>query len=154
MSIDRSADYLTGLVSELRKLPDETEWVEFKVNNDNPEMIGESISALGNSAALCGKAHAYVVWGIADKTREVVGTSFRPATTKRGNEELENWLLRLLIPRIDFRFRTVEIEGHAIVVLEIPRAASKPIQFQGQEYVRIGSYCKKLKDLPEKERTL
>lgn len=154
MSVDRTAEYLTGLVAELRKLPEETEWVEFKQDNYNPEAIGEYLSALSNSAALFGKAHAYVIWGIADKTREIMGTSFHPATTKKGNEELENWLLRLLTPRIDFRFQTVKIEDHLIVILEIPRATSKPIQFQGQEYIRIGSYCKKLKDFPEKEREL
>ncbi|MBP7799665.1 MAG: hypothetical protein KA072_13680 [Thermoanaerobaculaceae bacterium] len=47
---------------ELCRLPDETEWVEFKVNDFNPQEIGEYISALANSAALNGKAFAYLVW--------------------------------------------------------------------------------------------
>jgi len=37
MSINRTQEYLAGLVAELRKLPAETEWVEFKENNENPE---------------------------------------------------------------------------------------------------------------------
>lgn len=61
MSIDRIQDYLVGLVAELRKLPTETEWVEFKENNDNPQEVGEYLSALSNTAALCGKTHAYLV---------------------------------------------------------------------------------------------
>jgi ATP-dependent DNA helicase RecG len=32
---------LSALLTELTALPDETEWVEFKHNNDNPEQIGE-----------------------------------------------------------------------------------------------------------------
>lgn len=36
MSGERTTAYLAGLVHELRKLPIETEWVEFKRNNDNP----------------------------------------------------------------------------------------------------------------------
>lgn len=40
------------------------------------------------------------------------------------------------------------------MVLEIPRASSKPVQFQGQEFIRVGSYRKNLKDFPEKEREL
>jgi hypothetical protein len=32
MTTVRTVDYLTSLVNELRKLPKETEWVEFKVN--------------------------------------------------------------------------------------------------------------------------
>lgn len=55
MSIDRSLEYLRSLLKELISLPQETEWVEFKSNNDNPELIGEYISALANAAALYGK---------------------------------------------------------------------------------------------------
>ena len=40
MTTDPSKDYLVGLVRELRTLPQETEWVEFKVNNANPVEIG------------------------------------------------------------------------------------------------------------------
>jgi len=32
--------------------PAESEWLEFKVNNDQPELIGQYISALSNSACL------------------------------------------------------------------------------------------------------
>ncbi len=33
MTTDRPAEYLVSLVRELCKLPQETEWAEFKVNN-------------------------------------------------------------------------------------------------------------------------
>ena len=52
MTSDRSAAYLRGLVRELCKLPHETEWVEFKINNKDPQEVGEYLSALSNSAAL------------------------------------------------------------------------------------------------------
>lgn len=45
----RSADRLVNLVLELCKLPSETEWLEFKVNNSKPDEIGEYISALAAS---------------------------------------------------------------------------------------------------------
>ena len=64
----RSVEYLQSLVRELAKLPDETEWVEFKCNNKQPHMIGEYISALSNSAALCERPKAYLVWGVDDAT--------------------------------------------------------------------------------------
>lgn len=47
---------LDKLVNELRKLPNETQWLEFKHNNYDPVMIGQDISALANSAAMCEKA--------------------------------------------------------------------------------------------------
>lgn len=154
MSTDRSTEYLISLVHELRRLPVETEWVEFKHSNDNPEEIGEYISALANSAALYGKSSAYLVWGIDDSSHDVIGTSFTPATKRVGNEELENWLLRLLEPKIHFRFYSVQVDAKAVVLLEIGRAFRHPVRFQGQEFIRIGSYKKKLKDFAEKEREL
>lgn len=62
-------DYLKNLVRELTKLPYETEWVEFKVNNIEPQMIGEYISELSNSATLFGRTKGYLIWGIEDKKR-------------------------------------------------------------------------------------
>ena len=154
MTGSQHPEYLFGLVRELRKLPHETNWVEFKVNYRNPEAIGEYISALSNAAALCGKSHAYMLWGIEDETHTVVGTEFSPAAAKKGNEPLETWLLRLLQPRIDFRFYEIEDAGRRIALLEIDCATHRPIAFSGAEYIRVGSTKRKLKDFPEKEREL
>ncbi len=154
MTLERPAEYLVSLVRELCKLTGELEWVEFKVNVREPEEVGEYISALANSAALVGKAFAYVVWGISDRDHSVVGTSFDPSVARVGNEALENWLLRLLEPRLNFRFFQVPMDGHSVVVLEIERAFRKPARFRGREYIRVGSYKKKLKDFPERERAL
>ncbi len=154
MTSPRAKGYLAGLVQELRGLPRETPWAEFKVDNSDPQLIGESISALANGAALHGKTRGWMVWGVRDDDHEVVGTAFEPAAARKGNEELENWLLRLLRPRIDFRFHSVEVSGVPVVLLEIERAVRTPVAFSGVEYVRVGSYTKKLKDFPEKERAL
>jgi predicted HTH transcriptional regulator len=62
--------------------------------------------------------------------------------------------LRLLTPRLFFHFYEVDYNGKWVVVLEIPRATGKPTQFSGSEFVRIGSYTKKLKDFPDREREL
>jgi ATP-dependent DNA helicase RecG len=150
----RSPEYLADLLRELRKLPRETEWVEFKHNNEDPETIGQNISALANSAALEEKASAYIGWGVEDGTHAVVGTSFRPRLAKKGNEELENWLLRLLTPKIDFQFFEWDEDGRHIVLLEIGCIFREPVRFHGQEFIRVGSYTKPLKEYPEKERAL
>lgn len=154
MSANPTPEYLSGLVSELRKLPAETGWVEFKENNSNPEEIGEYLSALSNTAALQGKTNAYLVWGIKDTTHDVTGTTFQPGKTKRGNENLENWLVHTLNPRLHFNFYEVLYEGKPVVILEIPRAHGRPVQFQGTEFIRVGSYRQKLKDHPQIEKDL
>ena len=154
MTVKRQTEYFIGLVHELSKLHAETEWVEFKHNRAQPEEIGEYLSALANSAALLGKVHAYVVWGLDNETHEIVGTTFNPAAAKVGNEELESWLLRLLEPKINFRFHRLEIETKPVVLLEIGAAFRHPLRFKHQEFIRVGSYKKKLKSYPEKERAL
>jgi ATP-dependent DNA helicase RecG len=154
MTIDRDIKYHISLANELRSLPKEIEWIEFKHNNDNPEEIGEYISSLSNSAALNRKAYAYLLWGIDSESHDIIGTTFTPDMKKVGNEELENWLLRLLKPRINFHFFEIPVEDKRLILLEISRAFRHPVQFKGIEYIRIGSYQKKLKDFPEKEREL
>jgi ATP-dependent DNA helicase RecG len=154
MTIDRSNEYLLSILQELRNLPAETEWVEFKHNDDNPEKIGEYISALANSAALMGKVNAYIVWGVDNQTHDLLGTRIHPALCKVGNEELESWLLRQLTPKINFHFHELTVGGLLVVLMEIGAAFRHPVRFKTTEYIRIGSYKKKLKDYPEKEREL
>jgi len=154
MSIERTEQELLGLLTELRKLPRETEWVEFKQNNAKPDEIGEYLSALSNAAALSGKINAWLVWGLNNDTHDIVGTSFNPTEEKVNNQEIESWLLQLLSPKINFRFYSFQTEGKTVVLLEIGAAFRHPVQFKGVEYIRIGSYKKKLKDFPEKEREL
>ena len=154
MSIDRPETELQSILSELRRLPGETEWVEFKQNNSAPDDIGEYISALSNAAALTGKVSAWLVWGINNDTHEIIGTTFNPASARAGKEELENWLLRLLSPKINFRFFDFQAEDKSVVLLEIRAAFRHPVRFKGTEFIRVGSYKKKLKDFPEKEREL
>lgn len=146
--------YLVSLVHELRNLPAETEWLEFKRDNDNPETIGQYLSALSNSAALLGKAKAYMLWGVDDATHELVGTTFRPAQAKKQNQKLENWLLFHLKPKIDFHFYELTVQRHHVVLLEIAPAFRHPVQFKDLDYIRVGSSRLQLKDCPEKERAL
>ena len=64
----------------------------------------------------------------ATRTDEVVGTEFKPTLLKKGNEELESWLLRLLNPRLHFRFHVLTYQGQPVVLLEIPRASGRPVR--------------------------
>ena len=152
--IDFSMKFLADLVRDLTKHTSETEWVEFKENKADPSEIGETISALSNAAALVGRELAYMVWGVRDGDHTIVGTAFDPCRAKKGNEELESWLSHKLWPRIPFHFRGVDVDGRHVVVLIIGRAQGQPTQFDGVEYVRVGSCRKKLKDFPTKESEL
>ena len=132
----------------------ETPWIEFKVNNSDPQEIGEYISALSNSASLFNQSRAFLIWGIDDSTHSIVGTNFNPATTRIGNQGLELWVSTQLDPQIQFYFHSTTIEDKKIVLLEIGAASSVPVKFKGVDYIRIDSYKKKLKDYPDTEREL
>jgi ATP-dependent DNA helicase RecG len=147
-------------IRELCRHPRETEWLEFKVDNAASEKIGEYISALANAAALHGRACGFLIWGVDDATHELVGTSFDPHTAKVGNEALENWLHTLTDPQVRLVFHVVDApaspgEGpRRLVMMEVGAATHRPVRFHGEEFIRVGSYKKKLKDHPEKEREL
>ena len=150
-----SNNQLVNLLTTLRALPRETEWVEFKTNNAKPDEIGEYISALANAASISYKNFGYLVWGVRNDDHKVIGTKFDPHSRKVGGELLENWLSHLLEPHVDFRFFAFSAaEDKQIVILRIPRATHRPVRFKGEESIRVASYKKKLKDFPEKERLL
>lgn len=136
------------LVKELCKLPDETGWVEFKHNNDEPHMIGEDISALANSAVLADRSHAYMIWGVDDGTHEIIGTKVRLKQVKKGNQEIENWLRYLLSKNADFEFQSVDIDGKHVEMIVIAKAQGLPVTFEKVDYIRVGSYTKKINEFP------
>ncbi|MBR6105172.1 MAG: putative DNA binding domain-containing protein [Paludibacteraceae bacterium] len=136
------------LVKELCKLPKEVGWVEFKHNNCQPQMIGEDISALANSATLCDKDYAYMIWGVDDTTHQILGTSVKLQLEKKGAQELENWLRYMLSKNADFEFLETDVDGAHVELIRIHKALNEPVSFQKEDYIRSGSYTKKLHEFP------
>ncbi|MEQ9403151.1 MAG: ATP-binding protein [Cyclobacteriaceae bacterium] len=143
---------LNILLSELRTLPSETEWVEFKTNND--QEIGEYISALSNSACIHDKPFGYLIFGVEDKTHRIIGTRFDTNAKAKGNEDLIPWLSRLLNPRIHFEHLTLNHTEGRVLIFKIKAAANTPVLFKGTAFIRVGSYKKRLTEYPEKERLI
>lgn len=57
---------LSALVDRLRRESSEVEWLEFKENRYEPQVLGEYLSALANAACLAGKPRGYLLFGIDD----------------------------------------------------------------------------------------
>lgn len=144
-------EQLEQLLKTLVLLPSETEIVEFKENNFNKDEIGKRISALSNSANLHDIKNAYLVFGVQNKSHNIVGTTFSPSKEKIGNDQLEFWLSRHINPRIDFIIHEFKHNDKNIVIFEIPPALNQPIKFNNIAYIRVGSATPKLNDYPEKE---
>ena len=145
---------LKELIQILTSLPKETETIEFKENYYEKERTGRDISALSNSANLKEERFAYLVFGVKDKTHEIVGTSFNPGQEKVGAAELEFWLNQNINPKIDFSIYRFTHQNKHIVLFKIPPAITKPTSFLGIPYIRIGSSTTELKNYEAKERKI
>jgi ATP-dependent DNA helicase RecG len=146
---------LTALLDRLRAEPREAEWLEFKANRHEPQVLGEYLSALANSACLLGKPRAYLVFGIEDGTHAVVGTTFDPHVEKgKGEQLLPLWLSVGLHPNVGFEIHPFTYEGARVVLFEVHPAFDRPVAFYGTAYVRDGTSKTELRKYPEKERAI
>jgi len=116
--------------------------------------LGEYISALSNAACLYDQQRAYLLYGIEDKSRSIIGTSFSPNKHRVKNQELKNWLDTQLKPGIVFIFHELFRDGLKIVIVEIYSAFGFPVSFKNECFIRVGTYKKKLKDHLGQERQL
>lgn len=138
------------LLDDFLNKPAETPWLEFKHNNSDPHVIGKLCSAISNAARLGGVDSAFIVWGVADHSLKVVGTSFRPDESTVGNQVFSLWLANMLLPSPPFEFREIDHEDGKVILLEIGAALMAPVCFGGVPYIRIGSATPKLGDYPER----
>ena len=131
---------LSNLLDELRQLPAETEWVEFKEAKASYSFkeLGKYFSALCNEANLAGRPRAWLVFGVRDKDRHIVGSSYR--TSRKDLDSLKQEVSAQTTAGITF----VEIHELAHsdgrgVLFEIPPAPPGiPVAWQGHFYGRSG----------------
>ena len=145
---------MIALIDDLRALPAETAWAEFKQDNADPKRIGRLISALANAARVANRETGYVVWGIRDSDHAITGTTFDPASAKTRQQPLELWLTQQLRPDIAISFETIHHPEGRLVLLTIPSATTAPIEFDRTAFVRIGEATPRLADYPDRQRAL
>lgn len=144
-----------ALVRDLISANRETEWIEFKVNNTDPEEIGEYVSALANSAVIHDQEWGYLVYGVKDKPVEVVGTNFDPYKNIKTNQDLKNWLSYSLAPGTNIELIQGDFESKSkVVVIKIEQSLVYPTKFKNIAYVRVGQVKKPLDSAPEKQKVL
>lgn len=143
-------DKYIDLLETLLSYKDEYEWLDFKENWFSKDEIGEYISAIANGAALCGKEFGYIVWGVNDATKEVVGTTVN-FNKDIDNEPYKHYLARNLTPKISFETVEFKYNEAKIVMLIIPQSKSIVTKFKNEAFIRIGSSKEKLSKYPEWE---
>lgn len=118
----------------------ENEVVEFKQagHDYKTDTIGEYFSALANEANLRGVESAWLVFGVNDKTRAVVGSDYRLQPERL--QSLKMQIAENAEPRMTFRnIHELQHPGGRVVLLEIPAAPRGiPIAWKGHYYARAG----------------
>ncbi len=145
-----------ALLDTLVKEPDEAEWLEFKESYWDPEQVGRNCSALSNSAMLLEKSRAFIVFGVQNGTHKKVGTTVRlkKKKGKGGGENFENWLNRMMRPTITIGLYDFECHGLHFAIVELEPTYSRPIAFDGTEYIRIGENTRRLDEFPDRQRAI
>jgi ATP-dependent DNA helicase RecG len=118
----------------------EGECVEFKEANDNYSTsdIGKYFSALANEANLRGLSSAWLVFGVSNKKRSVVGTDYRQEHERL--HSLKHQIAHDTDPATSFReiYELPTSQGR-VVLFEIPPAPrGMPIAWKGHFYARDG----------------
>lgn len=143
------------LIGSLRALPKENEWVEFKSGTATTnDKLGQYISAISNAACIHNQDFGYLIFGIADDTHEVLGTSFKFKNKKEGNQELELYIRQYLHPSIRFNHFICLYESFHIEIFKVPAAKGQPTHFKKIPYIRFNTSLTDLRNYPEFVRTI
>ena len=140
--MDVNQKYTSLLNEQIAKIGKECRYLEFKSNYQEVDKLGRYISALSNGACLDHKDFAYLYFGVDDETLEIKGTTFDCARMKAvGNEALELYLRRMVVPKVNFSIIEFMYEGKLRVVLfKIPAAVNEPTTYKQKPYIRVDSH--------------
>lgn len=135
MTLDQQS--LQSVLAQLLEVG-EHELVEFKEANDNfpTSDIGKYFSAIANEVNLCGGERGWLVFGVHDKTRAIVGTSYREDPSRLMS--LKQQISGGVEPATTFRdIHVFQAPQGRVVLFEIPAAPRGiPIAWQGHCYAR------------------
>jgi ATP-dependent DNA helicase RecG len=141
-------------LTELRSLPAETEVVEFKEAKNGYDFtkLGKYFSALCNEANLKGKQEAWLVFGVENNHRNIVGSLFRDGD-RPYLDSLKGEIAKKTTNRITFiEIYELDLPEGRVVMLQIPAAPpGLPVSFEGHYYGRDGEELSPL-NLEEIER--
>lgn len=118
----------------------ESEVVEFKQAGDDydSDKIGRYFSAMSNEANLRGLDRAWLIFGVNNKTCNVVGSNYREAPERL--QSTKQQIAASTEPSITFRnIHTLNHPQGRVVLFEIPVAPrGMPIAWKGHYYARAG----------------
>ena len=132
----------------------EISWIEAKDSLLDHKKIGETFSALANSASYKNEKYGYLIWGIENKTWRTLGTKFSLKQLKPKGQTGEIWLNEKLNKQCHWDEYEFMIKKKRIVIVQIKNCWNNPISFEKIPYIRIGEHNQLLSSYPEIQRAI
>lgn len=133
-------EQLSKKLQEFRKMPSETEWLEFKEAKTtfNSDDLGKYFSALSNEANLKGRHCGWLIFGVRDKLpRNIVGTHYR--TERSSLESLKHEIAQQTNGITFQEIHELDTPEGRVVMFQIPAApAGIPTSWKGHYFGRDG----------------
>jgi ATP-dependent DNA helicase RecG len=134
----RMAEDLLAVLQNLITLRSETEWIEFKEEGVDFELIGRYVSALSNEANLNEKPEGWLIFGVTDKyPRKIIGSKFHE--TPPGLDKLKQKISQHTNHGLTFSsIHELKTPDGRIVMFRIPPATrGVPTEWKGRVYGRV-----------------
>lgn len=133
----KSEDELIDILCELLKNP-ENEYTEFKraENNFDTDKLGKYFSAMANEATLQDKQFGWIIFGVDDKTHEVLGTNY---CIDNNFNNIKKQISDNTTDNISFLdVYSIYYHERRVIMFQVPAAVGMPINWKGYPYGRIG----------------
>lgn len=133
----KSEDELIDILRELLK-NSENEYIEFKraENNFDTDKLGKYFSAMANEATLQNKQFGWIIFGIDDKTHEVLGTNY---CIDNNFNNIKKQISDNTTDNISFLdVYSIYYHENRVIMFQVPAAVGMPINWKGYPYWRTG----------------
>jgi ATP-dependent DNA helicase RecG len=135
-----SPSELLSILEHLLNQPAENEIFELKEakNDFSFDEIGKYFSALANEANLRNASAAWLIFGVRDKDRSIVGSRYR--TSRSSLDSLKQEIAKQTTAETSFiEIHEVDSQGKRVLMFQIPAAPKGiPVAFKGHYYARNG----------------
>ena len=137
IALYKNEEELNRILDELLLEP-ENECVEFKKaeNNFDIDNLGKYFSALGNEATLRNRQYSWIIFGVDDKTRNLIDTKYC-------SDNNFNKVKKQISDNTTDNTGFIEIyefkkNDKRVIMFQVPAASGTPINWKGYPYGRSG----------------
>lgn len=133
----KNNDELLDILDELLA-NEENECVEFKraKNDFDIDLLGKYFSALGNEANLKNKQYSWIIFGVDDKTHNLIGTNF---LYDNNFNKIKKQIADNTTDNITFiEIYSIYKDDKRVIMFQVPAASGVPINWKGFAYGRAG----------------